>query len=246
MIHVTPYEMPVRINSYQTDSRSRLSLYNLFQLFQEAAYRHAEELGWGWDYLQTQNQFWALTRVVMEIDRMPLWNEELTLRTAPRLGESVMAPRDLLLIDKDGKVCVKCTSFWIIMDIEKRTPVLAEKFFGDFDFDPACDLCSLSFRKIRGQFEESPLYSREVFYSSLDMNGHVNNASYIRFLSDALSREQHENNRLTSFQIVFQKEAHMGDRLDIYRGADKEGNAIFKASCEEGDVVTARIGYAGE
>jgi medium-chain acyl-[acyl-carrier-protein] hydrolase len=243
MIHVIPYEMPVRINSYQTDSRSRLSLHALFQIFQEAAYRHAENMGWGWDYLQTKNQFWALTRVVMEIDRLPLWTEELTLRTAPRKGEGIMAPRDLLLIDRSGNVCIRCTSYWIIMDVKERKPVLPEKFFEGFDVADSCNLCCLPFRKIRGEFENEPLYTRQVFYSSLDMNGHVNNAAYIRFLADALDREQHENNRPVSFQIVFQQEAHIGESLEIYRGEDKKGDLLFKAVHEGNDVVTARLSF---
>jgi acyl-ACP thioesterase len=106
-MRIEPYEMNVFVNSYQTDTMARLSMVSLFQIFQEAAYRHAEALGWGREYLLSHNQFWALTRAVMEIDRLPEWNETLIIRTAPREGEGLMAPRDLLLIDSQGKTCVK-------------------------------------------------------------------------------------------------------------------------------------------
>ena len=241
MITIEPYDMPARVNSYQTDSRCRLSLPSLFQLFQEIAYRHAEDLNWGWEVLHSRNQFWALTRVVMEIDRMPLWNEELTIRTAPRKGEGVMAPRDLLVIDSEGKICVRCTSFWIIMDISERKPVMPDRFFEGFNFSEACDLCCLPFRKIRGDFEGEPVYSRNVHYSSLDMNNHVNNSAYVRFLVDGLEKEELEEKRITQFQIVFQQEAGNGDRLDIYRGQDKNGAILLKAGEGENSVVSSRI-----
>ena len=244
MINISPYEMPVRINSYQTDSLARLSLFNLFQLFQEAAYRHAEETGWGRETLLARNQFWALTRIVMEIERMPLWNEELIIRTAPRQGEAIMAPRDLLLIDGEGKACVRCSSFWIIMDISKRTPVMPENFYQGFVFDEACNLCCLPFRKIRGEYQDESLYRREVFYSSLDMNNHVNNSAYVRFLLDGLDQKELEENRLTAFQIVFQKEARVGDILDIYRGKDKSGATLLKAVNGEAEVVSAKAEFA--
>ncbi|MDC7224328.1 MAG: thioesterase [Spirochaetales bacterium] len=246
MIHVKPYEMPIRINSYQTDTRSRLSLHSLFQIFQEAAYRHAEVMGCGCDVLRSRRQFWALSRVVVEIERMPSWNEELTLRTAAWKGEGLMVPRDIMLVDGEGKVCVRSTSYWIIMDEKERKPLLPETFFEGVQIDDACHLCGLPFRKVRGEFEEEPLYSRSVYYSSLDMNGHVNNASYLRFLFDGFDREAHETKGLSYFQITFQREAYLGDSLDIFRGRDKKGELLLKASDGGNDVVTARLCYGAE
>ncbi len=241
MITIRPFEMAVHINSYQTDSRARLSLTCLFQLFQEVAYRHAEAMGWGWHALMEKNQFWALTRVALEAERMPLWNEDLIIRTAPGKGEGIIAPRDLLLIDGEGKVCVKCTTYWIIMDITNRKPILPENFFEGFVLDESCALCGLPFKKIRGEFDGEPVHGRSVFYSALDMNHHVNNSVYINYLLDALSREELQDNRISSFQIVFQQEAVLGDRLNIYRGKDSSGAILLKAAAGDTDVVTARL-----
>lgn len=244
MTDITPYEMAVRINSYQTDTRSRLSLTSLFQLFQEAAYRHAEELGWGWEVLRSKNQFWALTRVAMEIERMPLWNEELIVRTAPRMGEGIMAPRDLLLLDGEGNCCVKSTTFWVIMDITERRPVPPRGFFSGLSFSPACDMANLTFRKMRGEFQDEALYSRKVYHSSLDMNHHVNNASYVNLLLDALP-DGGQDLEIKGFQIAFQQEAVVGDILTVYEGKDKEGALLLRVSEESGEkpreIVTARI-----
>ncbi|MBN2625295.1 MAG: hypothetical protein JXA95_01415 [Spirochaetales bacterium] len=244
MIHVTPYEMPVHINSYQTDSRARLTLSCLFQVFQEAAYRHAQSMGWGFEALKEKNQFWALTRVAVEVERMPLWNEDLIIRTAPGKGEGLMAPRDLLLIDEEGRVCVKCTTYWIIMDMTNRKPILPENFFDGFSIGDDCRLCGLPFKKIRGTFGDEPVIMRSVYFSALDLNNHVNNSVYINFLLDGMNREELEENRIVSFQIIFQQEAGLGDNLAVYRGEDSSGAILLKAVSGETDSVTARLQLA--
>lgn len=241
---IKPFVMDALVNSYQTDPQSRLSLYALFQLFQEAAYRHAEVLGWGFDALQEKKQFWALTRAVLEIDRMPRWREELKIHTAPRRGEGIMAPRDLLMTDPEDVPLVRCTTYWIIMDGEERKPVPPADFFSQLELSPECDLCGLAFRKMRGEYDEDPLYSRRVHYSSLDMNNHVNNASYIPFLMDGLDRGDNER-EIGRFQIAFHREAALGDRLNIYRGAAGDGDILLKAMAGDRESITAKITFRG-
>jgi medium-chain acyl-[acyl-carrier-protein] hydrolase len=239
-MRIEPYEMNVFVNSYQTDTMARLSMVSLFQIFQEAAYRHAEALGWGREYLLSHNQFWALTRAVMEIDRLPEWNETLIIRTAPREGEGLMAPRDLLLIDSQGKTCVKASTFWIIMDINSRRPVPPKVFFSGLEFSEKCRLCCLPYNKMHGTFSDKPLYSSDIYYSSLDMNNHVNNSNYIKYLLDGLSVDENEK-EIGRLQIVFQQEAAAGDKLVIYRGEDENGSLMLKGLLGDKESVTARI-----
>jgi len=68
-------EYPVHV--YDTGPDGRLSLYALFNCFQDIASDHAVRLGYGRDELLRQNQFWVLSRIYAEINALPHWEEEI-------------------------------------------------------------------------------------------------------------------------------------------------------------------------
>ena len=69
------------IPSYLADEQAQLSVTSLFKLLQEASDRHAALLGAGWFDLQDRGYFWVLTKMLVHINRLPNWQEEVLLRT---------------------------------------------------------------------------------------------------------------------------------------------------------------------
>ena len=105
------------------DRSDRLTLDAVFQLFQEAAISHAENLGVGREDMARSRQVWILSRMSVLIERRPKYGETLTVRSWPRGGERLFALRDYDIRDASDTPVVRARSGWLIIDMEKRRPL---------------------------------------------------------------------------------------------------------------------------
>ena len=67
--------------------------------------------------------------------------------------------------------------------------------------------------------------TRQIMYSDIDGNGHVNNARYGAFVIDSLPGE-FQNKEFTDFRINYSKEATKDSVLNIYGNFDEESKKI--------------------
>jgi acyl-ACP thioesterase len=105
------------------DESGTLTLAAAFDYFQEAAIRHAENLGVGRGPMSALGQGWVLSRVSALMRRRPRETEQITVRTWPRGWEKLFAIRDFDIQDGAGMPLVIARSCWLIVDIEKRRPL---------------------------------------------------------------------------------------------------------------------------
>src|SRR5262245_37866379 len=90
----------LRIRSYDVDATRRATSLSLSRYFLEAAWNHAEALGFGFSHLQSQGKVWVLARFRFEVQHYPQWGARAILRTWPRGLKSVFALRDFELDDE--------------------------------------------------------------------------------------------------------------------------------------------------
>jgi len=200
------------IKSYEANRYGKLSLHTFFHYLQECAYLNALSNGFGYEFLERENAYWVLTRVLVEIDELPKWNDEIQIRTWPRGADGLFAVRDFELI-KDGIIIGRVSSYWMILDRDSRRPKRIDQYqFIRSDFIPD--------KAIERKLEKIPLGSdsteigkRRVYASDIDVNGHVNNASYVRWLIDSFS--ENHNAQIKSFEINFLRELVLGDRFTV-------------------------------
>ena len=72
-------QVPVRFGS--VDRSDRLTLWSVFDFFQEAAISHAENLGVGRDALAQSGQAWILSRLSIFVERRPAYGEPVIVST---------------------------------------------------------------------------------------------------------------------------------------------------------------------
>lgn len=113
----------ITIHSYEIDFKSRLNIFSLFNYFQEIAWEHAGILHFGLEDLSKRNLFWVLSRVRVEIDRLPQWNEKIKLVTYPRGIDGLFALRDYEIYDSNDNRIISASSSWLILNAQNRRPV---------------------------------------------------------------------------------------------------------------------------
>ena len=232
------------IPNYLCDRFDTLSMWGLARIFQEAADQHAAAAGIGFTQLIRDNKAWVLSRVYYKVDRLPREGENVTVTTWSRGTDGLFAFREYTLSSPDGTRLASCSSYWVIINYIERKAIRMHDLMDGFEYHPdlATDRETLDRIRIpRQQEPPAPVSQFLVKHSMLDHNNHVNNAEYIKWIFDNLSKETlsdlHSNFR---FSIEYFQETPPDDTVSVFRIPD--GNStFFQISNSRSLAVTARI-----
>jgi len=224
-------EETFNVASYDTDFTGRLALYSLFERFQDIAGLHATHLDVGFDKLRELGIAWMLSRIKVRIESLPTWGEAVTLRTWPKGVDRLFALRDFRLTRENGDVVVLATTCWLLVDLEKGKPRRIESLNVDLQFPRAEHAIAEVPDKIAVPPALTTVYQRPIRISELDVNEHVNNAQYVRWIADCFDAAQMRARYVGSIQINYLDQARYGDQVRVLMSG---GNDIGQAQYFEG------------
>ena len=221
-----------RPTGHEVDSYKRIRLTSLLQKTQEAAEAHATLYNCGYQILIQQNIVWVLSRMQLEIKRMPEWDEPVRIETWHKRVERIFALRDFLLFDAHDEPIIKATSAWLLMDIHTRRmlrvehvlPLLAHVNI------PQDAIPDVPGKLMVPEGELLSLKQRHsVVYSDIDLINHVTNTKYVEWALDLLpiAGSHPGMHTMTSFQINFNMEARGGDTVDLWSYHSGDGSFHF-------------------
>ncbi len=227
---------PIYIDSERCDMYERLRADALFLLMQNAAGEHAERLGAGRTQLVKSNTAWVLTRVSVRMQRWPKWGTRMTLTTAPGAGRAGLYRRYFEFTDENG-LLGHATTLWTVIDLEKRaivTPDKAPLVPQAADFTPLLP-SPVKVRPLDGPSVNTPYHCQ---YTDADLNGHINNAAYIRFLENSLPTDRLERHGLRELDVCYHHEIKPGRDINLrlirqedrfYFAVEDENRIAFEA-----------------
>ena len=216
------FEETMRVPSYFVDEDARMTVSSLFGLLTEISNRHASCLNAGWHQLRERGYFWVITRMRMEICRLPEWTEMVRLRTWVRESQAATSPRDYELLDTDGNILVAASSIWAILDITTGRPQRMNAFDADFPMQKRCAIERTPQKISAINMQETNPVPLWVQTSDIDMNHHVNNAHYIQWAFDSLDRDFRMTHRITNVTVNFMSQAKLGEQYTIRSEADSD------------------------
>ncbi len=232
------YEKTFQIPTFATDRFGRLKCSYLLSLAQEVAGDHSALMGT--DYHSTK-LYWVITRQKVQITRLPVAGEEITLETWPMPTTRVAYPRSTIARDAGGEEVFRSISLWVLMDPASRAMILPGKSGVTVD-----GLLRGSELAVPGSLVPKTfanVKTRAVCYTDLDTNGHMNNARYLDWMEDLLPTAFHKTHIPREFTVCYQSEATEGEnlelrwevspegglRLDGLRKAQEANNRVFSA-----------------
>jgi acyl-ACP thioesterase len=208
------------------DRSDRLTLNAMMRFFQEAAISHAENLGVGREDMARTGQVWILSRMSVLVKRRPGYGETITVRSWPRGRERLFALRDYDIRDSHDTPVVQARSGWIIIDIEKRRPLL--RIQAVMDALPQNEGLNALPSGAAGLEERPDLQKaaeRKALYTDVDYNGHVNNVRYIQWIEDALDPALLEKAGQLRLDINYLNEVLPGAVTGIWSAPIEDGSA---------------------
>lgn len=216
-IETFQFHRDFEIGSFQVNPNGKLRLKDLADLFQEVAWRHADSGDFG-RTLQKENRMWVLSRLEIKVNQMPVWGEEVRVFTAGRGVEGLFAFREFLMVNSKEEELASGMSSWVLLDTETKRIIKPETVLPSelFQINQKPDWIPERHR-IRDLGENA--FAISVQHSDLDLQNHVNNTSYIRWIEDGVF----ENGKGIQFlSINYLAECFLGDQVEIYKFS-KEG-----------------------
>lgn len=223
------FERKYPINIFNTDLTGRLSAGSLFSFFEDIAGRHANVLGWGRDSLLSGGNFWALSRMMVKIDRLPAALEEITLRTWPRGTDSIYALRDFEMYDEHGMVVAASTSSWIIVDYNSRKVQRPDKTLSLLNVEfPVKKAVGTNAGKIHLlPSDGQTVTSMRVKTEDIDVNMHVNNARYVTWVMNSYPSEHLISYTPAMIEVNYISEGHIDETVNIITSKSSDLPASF-------------------
>ena len=219
------------------DFRKNVKLSALFLYFQDIAVLHAEHLGLGMkDMLDKHNALWVLARMRVDTKRYPIWGEQITIETWPNRPGRVECIRNFTVKDVQGNVLVRAISAWVVIDADTRRLQKADSIFPQELFFPAEKAIDTRLGGLRAGGELDLVHRRVVGYSDIDVNGHLNNAKYVDFVTDCFSVDEHKKHEIKSIEINYSSEAFAGDTIVLYKDLSEfDQGIVFVEGVNETD-----------
>lgn len=206
-----------RVNWSDADAAGRLSLPGLFGAMQESAWHHANHIGFGFESLSDSRHVWVLVRLLVKMDRFPVWEEPYQITTWPSGSEGFTAFREFLIQDNEGATIGLGTSSWMILDMESRRPRKDERL-KEFDTWVATEkTLGGEAPRINAPVNPESFGIHTVRASDVDQHGHVNNANYVRMAMDVFQVQQFREAEPVGFCINYLAEAFEGDEIELLR-----------------------------
>jgi len=224
--------------SYFIDRFGKLSTSFMFYQMQDIAWEHANILGFGFDKLKKEQQFWVLSRLLVKIERRPIWGENFTLETWSRGTDGFYGYRDFNFVDESGNNIIQATSSWLVINAEtKRIVRLTD--FNDF---PSYEesVFGKNTDKVNSPKSDVVPEFTPVRFNEIDINQHFNTGRYIERIIDSYNFEFHEKNELAEYEINFLKEGLPTDRLAVKKQFVDETNHLCSVLRERDGVELIR------
>ena len=177
---------------------------------------------------------WLVNYWQVDILRMPALGDRIRTGTLPYSLKGFMGLRNFFMETEAGEMLVRANSVWSLIDMRRMAPIrIPQEILDKYILGEPLEMEYLP-RKIRVPAEgtvpgraHTPEIVREYH---LDTNHHVNNCQYIRIAMGVLPEES----RIRRFRIMYQRQAHLGDRITPVSYEIEKDTFLVALNAEDG------------
>jgi len=184
-----------------------------------------------------------MARLEIEFSMLPRWQDTIEVETWSRGIEKLYAFRDFIMTSADGIAVVKGSATWVVLDTASMKIIRLNDISRDFPSEPQISALGKSADKVNNL--TTPLYGKpfEIKYSDMDVNRHVNNVQYIKWMYDRLGRETLEARAPQRCIINFIDESMAGEEVKsgMEKVSDTEYNCNVVRLRDEKELCRAKF-----
>lgn len=107
----------------EVDLTKRATIITLGDSILHTAGEDADRIGFGIRNLQSKDSTWVLSRMAVEIDRLPAEYERYTVGTWVGEIGRLMTTRNFIVTDAGGQRIAAASTLWAMIDVKTRQPL---------------------------------------------------------------------------------------------------------------------------
>ena len=235
--------LKTRIESYDVTPNGLMRQSTIFRLCQRAAGDDLDKFGGSFETLVSHGLTFVITKMEITYFADIKTYDEIEIVTYPRgvKGPSFIRDYDIL---KNGERVAYASSYWVLIDFEKRRFCRPSAISEVCEIVPDMDnLYEMEMRKLHPDINEMVKSDeRKVYYSSIDRNNHMNNTFYPDILFDYLPESYLDTLSGKTITVQYNSEILCGENFSVYT-KEENGEFTLSARCEkeDRDIFSAMI-----
>lgn len=214
------FEQHLKLTSSDVDCHQILRKSVLFRFLQEISIAHTEALGAGRDKTLDKGALWVVSRMAVQFNRPLRYDEHIVLQSWPGETMHFIFPRYYRILDAAGESVLEASGLWTLIDRTTRKIIFPKELGISI---PGADRPGQL--ELPGGLASPELpehFTREVQYSDIDLNGHVNNTRYLNWADDLFDEPFHAAHACKLLQINYEKEIRSGETVELLRGHNNQ------------------------
>jgi medium-chain acyl-[acyl-carrier-protein] hydrolase len=229
MKDISTWREKFKITHYFVNPDGQASIQGLSYCLQETAVNHATAGKFGYEELIRDNKAWVLTRQMIKLYRIPRVSDKILVESWIDSSTDSISIRDFHILDEKENILGVARTSWMMLDLAVRKPVRIPVWLQE------------NFPHLTGRIKENlplekiPLLQDPtedgipflVVYNDLDMNHHVNNIQYLKWVLDGFSYDFRTKYSLASIESNYLSEAIYNDSLIRMTVQDAQNPGIF-------------------
>lgn len=209
---------------YDAGPGGAASVRSLFNYMQSAGDSHSRSLGTSLSDFAGKNLAWVYSRYYIKIISLPRIYQRLTCETWRSGINGNFVLREFSLSAPDGEKLAEAAASLALIDTISRKPVMIPEYIKEQLAIWKNSSMKYNFPPIEKIDDYDYIYETKVRYEDMDINRHMNNASYAQLVCESVM------SKFTSIDpdtldLNFRGEAFSGDLLDCY--VKSAGENIF-------------------
>ncbi|XP_047151117.1 palmitoyl-acyl carrier protein thioesterase, chloroplastic-like [Vigna umbellata] len=217
------YRQTIVIRSYEVGADKTATLESILNLLQETALNHVWMSGllgdgFGATHGMVRNDLiWVVSRMQVVIDYYPIWGEVVEIDTwVGASGKNGMRRDWLIRSQATGHIFARATSTWVMMNRKtRRLSKMPEEVRAEVApwFIEKQAIKEDAQEKIVKLDKEAKYMNSDLKpkRSDLDMNQHVNNVKYVRWMLETIPDQILEGHQLSSITLEYRRECGSSD-----------------------------------
>ena len=218
------FRRSIVFSAEEADRFGRVRPDAVFTRLQDLAGDHYDSLDLGRDSAVARGAFWAVIRTEAVFSAPLSPGTERLMDTWIGRAAHGLFWRHYRILDPGGETLFRGVSVWVLMDLEKR--VLARDWaWAALPGVKLPDALPEAVRGPRFPADLPELGRRNVTEAECDVNGHLNNALYLRWAADVLPEGYKAGHAPGRIRIEYRKELPLGQEAALF--GRLEENTLF-------------------
>lgn len=232
------YEQEFELSFLNCYPNGLLKYTDLCNFIQVVAGNHADLGGISYSDMQTQSQAWVVSRMRVEISKLPKWRDKIVVKTWIKTLENSRSTRCIEFYLNDQKI-IGCETYWVVINTKTRRPdnlALPHNHFEKFDTNAT----NFPTDKINTNQEFKNVGTKKVFFSDLDVVNHANNVKYLEWCLDYENPKNLLLSKVKAFDMNFMRELNLNDEAILAKSSN-ENESVFTISLDDKTAYALRV-----